>query len=82
VINSLGRGGMAEVYRADPMLDRYVAIKVILPHLVTDEKFEERFFQEAKLVASLGHPNIVKIFDFGVENDQPYMVMEYLGYGT
>jgi serine/threonine-protein kinase len=55
---------------------------VILPHLVAEEKFEERFFQEAKLVASLGHPNIVKILDFGIENDQPYMVMEYLDHGT
>ena len=83
VVNSLGRGGMAEVYRAyDPMLDRYVAVKVILPHLVADEKFEERFFQEAKLVASLRHPNIVKIHDFGIENDQPYMVMEHLDHGT
>ncbi len=79
VTRRLGRGGMAEVYQAhDPVLDRPVAIKVILPHLAADEGFVARFRREAKLIASLRHPHIVQIFDFDVLNDQPFMVMEYL----
>jgi adenylate cyclase len=83
VTQRLGRGGMAEVYQAhDPVLDRHVAIKVILPHLAAEEGFVARFLAEAKLIASLRHPHLVQLFDFAVENDQPYMVMEYLAGGT
>ncbi|HMN30716.1 MAG TPA: protein kinase, partial [Caldilineaceae bacterium] len=79
VTRSLGRGGMAEVYLAhDPVLERQVAIKVILPQLSADEGFVARFQREAKLIASLRHPNIVQIFDFAVLDSQPFMVMEYL----
>ncbi|MGD9091492.1 MAG: serine/threonine-protein kinase, partial [Anaerolineales bacterium] len=79
----LGRGGMAEVYYGrDPNLDRRVAIKVILPHLADEESFEDRFRQEARLVASLRHPNIVQIYEFDFYENQPYMVMEYLPGGT
>ncbi|HBY94738.1 MAG TPA: serine/threonine protein kinase, partial [Chloroflexi bacterium] len=74
---------MAEVYQAhDPVLDRQVAIKVIHPHLGTEEGFGERFRREARLVASLRHPHIVQLHDFGVADDQPFMVMEYLEGGT
>ncbi|MCZ7575001.1 MAG: serine/threonine-protein kinase [Ardenticatenaceae bacterium] len=83
VTSRLGRGGMAEVYQAhDPVLDRQVAIKVIHPHLGTEEGFGERFRREARLVASLRHPHIVQLHDFGVADDQPFMVMEYLEGGT
>src|SRR5262245_4299649 len=79
VTRNLGRGGMAEVHLAhDPVLERQVALKVILPHLSADEEFVTRFRREAKLIASLRHPNIVQIFDFAVLDDQPFMVMEYL----
>jgi serine/threonine protein kinase len=80
VLEQLGRGGMAAVYKAyQPSLERYVAIKVIHEQLVTqDAQFFKRFQREAKVVASLHHPNIVPVFDFGVEGDIPYMVMEYL----
>ena len=80
VVEQLGRGGMAAVYKAfQPALERYVAIKVIHEQLVAqDEQFFKRFHREAKVVASLHHPNIVPVFDFGVEGDVPYMVMEYL----
>ena len=80
VVEQLGRGGMAAVYKAyQPSLERYVAIKVIHEQLVAqDEQFFKRFHREAKVVASLHHPNIVPVFDFGVEGDIPYMVMEYL----
>ena len=80
VLEQLGRGGMAAVYKAyQPALERYVAIKVIHEQLAAqDEQFFRRFHREAKAVASLHHPNIVPVFDFGVEGDVPYMVMEYL----
>lgn len=83
VTQQLGRGGMAEVYQAyDPILERQVAIKVILPHLTAEADFAARFLREARLVASLRHPHIVQLFDFAVLDDQPYMVMEYLAGGT
>ncbi|MBI5031002.1 MAG: tetratricopeptide repeat protein [Chloroflexi bacterium] len=83
VVKPLGRGGMAEVHLArDPLLDRNVAIKVIYPHLANDPDFGERFRREAKLVASLRHNHIVQVYDFDVQNDQPYMVMEYLDGGS
>lgn len=79
VTKSLGRGGMAEVFLArDPVLERNVAIKVIHPHLATDPDFGERFRREAKLVASLRHAHIVQLYDFDIQNNQPFMVMEYL----
>src|SRR5512139_978732 len=75
-----GRGGMAVVYKAyQPALERYVAIKVIHEQLVAEnEDFYRRFQQEAKLVANLRHPHIVQVYDFGIADQIPYMVMEYL----
>ena len=74
---------MAEVFLArDPMLERNVAIKVIHPHLATDPGFGERFRREAKLVASLRHAHIVQLYDFDIQRDQPFMVMEFLDAGT
>ena len=82
ILRLIARGGMAEVYLAQhPDLDRPVAIKVIHPQL-SDAGFKERFHHEAKLIASLRHPNIVQVFDLDVFNDQPFMVMEYLEGGT
>jgi serine/threonine protein kinase len=79
VLESLGRGGMARVYRAyHPQLDRYVAIKVLRSDLVEDEEFLARFRREAQAVAALRHANIVQVFDFEVQDDVSYMVMELL----
>jgi tRNA A-37 threonylcarbamoyl transferase component Bud32 len=79
VLEPLGRGGMARVYRAyHPQLDRYVAIKVLRSDLVEEEEFLARFKREARAVAALRHPNIVQVFDFDVEGDIYYMVMELL----
>ncbi len=75
----IGKGGMAEIYRAeDPTLNRTVAIKVLLSNLAEDEQFRKRFMREAETVSGLEHPHIVKLFDYGEENGLYYMVMEYL----
>jgi serine/threonine protein kinase/tetratricopeptide (TPR) repeat protein len=75
----LGRGGMADVYKAfQPGMERFVAIKVMLGHLASDAEFVERFRREARAVGALRHPNIVSVFDFGIERDVYYMVMEFI----
>lgn len=81
----LGSGGMATVFKAvDTNLDRAVAIKILHEHLVYEATFRERFEQEAKLVASLNHPNIIQLFDFAAlehsEAEAPlyYMVMPFI----
>ncbi len=79
VLEPLGRGGMAQVYRAyHPQLDRYVAIKVLRSDLVEEKEFLTRFQREAQSVANLRHPNIVQIHDFDVQDDVYFMVMELL----
>lgn len=79
----LGSGGMARVYKAlDTNLDRVVAIKILHEHLTEDPTFKERFIREAKLVASIHHPNIIQVFDFdSIEVGGQtiyYMVMPYI----
>lgn len=75
----IGKGGMAEVYRADDTTQRRtVAIKVLLSNLAQDEQFRKRFQRESQTLAELEHPNIVRLYDYGVENDLYFMVMEYL----
>lgn len=79
----LGRGGMAEVYRAlDTKLDRTVAVKVILPAHATNPRATQRFLHEARLVASLEHPHILPIYDFGDDGGQTYLVMPLLPGGS
>jgi tetratricopeptide (TPR) repeat protein/tRNA A-37 threonylcarbamoyl transferase component Bud32 len=75
----LGRGGMAEVYKAyHPGLNRFVAIKILHPFLADDPDFLGRFQREAQAIAQLHHPNIVQVFDVDSQGDQHYIVMEYL----
>jgi serine/threonine-protein kinase PpkA len=67
VIGEIGRGGMAIVYRArQVLLDREVALKVLIPSLSQDPVYAQRFLQEARMLASLSHPNIVAVYDVGV----------------
>lgn len=86
IMKELGHGGMAIVYRAiDSMLDRSVAVKMILSDSSSPEKAEKllkRFNREAKTLASLSHPNIVKVLDFGEFESTPYLVMEYISGGA
>ena len=75
----LGQGGMAQVYKAyQPGLDRYVALKILHPHLTTDEDFAMRFQREGRAIAALEHPNIVRVYDFDTVDDLTFLVMEYL----
>src|SRR4030066_1448430 len=75
----IGSGGMAEVYRArDLTLERTVAIKLLREDFSEDPAFRERFRQEAKAAANLSHPNIVTIHDFGFDDKQIFIVMEYI----
>jgi serine/threonine-protein kinase len=79
VIDRVGGGGMAIVYKAhDQLLNRYVAIKVLRQQFVNDEDFIRRFRREAQSAASLSHPNVVSIYDVGQEADTHYIVMEYV----
>ena len=78
ILEVLGEGGMAFVYKAmDTQLERFVAIKTLKPNYVNQETFVERFRREAKTAANLNHPNIVQIFDWGIE-EEPFFVMEYI----
>ncbi|MBT3389958.1 MAG: serine/threonine protein kinase [Chloroflexi bacterium] len=83
VIERLGRGGMAEVYKAHhPQLERYAAIKVLHHFLAEGKDFTARFQREAKAIATLRHPNIVQVYDFESQDDLYYMIMEFVDGGT
>ncbi len=75
----IARGGMAEVYYGThTTLNRPVAIKVLLAHLEENQDLKTRFEREARVLASLRHPNLVQIYDFDVINGQPFIAMEYI----
>jgi eukaryotic-like serine/threonine-protein kinase len=75
----LGSGGMSNVYKAtDRILERTVAVKILAEHLSDDERFVARFKREALAVARLIHPNIVQVYDTGVDEGRHYIVMEYV----
>lgn len=79
IIELLGEGGMAFVFKAkDEQLERFVAIKTLKPSYLENENFVTRFKREAQTAANLNHPNIVQIFDWGVEEIEPYFVMEFI----
>src|ERR1041385_1645448 len=79
IVQMLGRGGMGIVYKArQPALDRFVAIKILPKSLGQNPELTQRFMQEAKALASLEHPNIVSVHDFGKEGEQYFFVMEFV----
>ena len=79
LLEQIGSGGMADVFRArDPVLDRYVAIKVLRKDFSGNEEFQKNFRLEARAAANLSHPNIVTVHDFGFADDLLYIVMEYI----
>jgi len=83
LVTALGTGASAHVYLADDVsLHRRVAIKVLHPALAGDVAFLKRFRAEARAVAALNHPNILQVYDWGEEDGEPYLVLEYLAGGS
>ena len=85
ILEPLGRGGMASVFKAyEPGLDRYVALKVLPAQSVENEESAERFRREAKVIARLEHPNITPIHNFGIDaaSQIPWMAMRLIPGGT
>ncbi|MEU4687647.1 protein kinase [Actinoplanes sp. NPDC023714] len=83
LLNELGRGGMAVVWRAlDEVLGRPVAVKVLAGRYAGEERFRSRILHEARAAATLSHPNIAQIYDFGESGEDggpvPYVVMELI----
>lgn len=84
LVEELGRGGMATVYKAyQPKLERWVALKVLDPAYISDDsEVLARFRREARAIAALRHPNILAVYDYGEEEGLAYIVMEYVESGT
>ncbi len=83
IMNQIGKGGMATVYKAyQASVDRYVAVKVLPSQLAESREFAARFQQEARIIANLEHPHILPIFDYGESDGVAYLVMRYLDAGT
>lgn len=79
LIRELGAGGMGVVYLGEHrLLGRLAAVKTIRPEIGADPSFERRFQLEARAIAGLDHPSIVRLYDFAREGDVPYMAMEYV----
>ena len=79
ILERIAAGGQGTVYRArDTVLDRVVAVKVINQPVTDDPQYLEALQREARLAASLDHPNITTVYDFQVEGDNAYIVMEYV----
>src|SRR5579862_8467773 len=82
LLECIAAGGMAEVYlarRKGPFgFNKTVAVKRILPQLAKDAEFVAMFVDEARVAATLSHPNIVQVFDFGEQDGELYMAMEFV----
>lgn len=79
IVELIGRGGMAYVYKArDLKLNRYVAVKVLREEYTENEQFIKKFDRESQAVACLSHPNIVGVYDVGVQDNIYYIIMEYI----
>ena len=79
IMEQIGEGGMAAVYKAyQPGLDRYVAVKVLPPIFAQEQGFSERFLREAKAIANLHHRNILPVYDSGQDNGYSFIVMRHI----
>lgn len=83
IVEQIGQGGMATVYRAYfPPMNRFIAIKIIAWSISGDSQAVERFQNEARLITRLEHPHLLQVYDYNCLNDPPYIVMRYLEGGT
>ena len=83
ILDLIGRGGMAAVYRAQQIsMNRVVALKILPRHFAKDETYLQRFTREVEIVARLEHRAIVPVYDYGEEDEQPFIVMRYLAGGS
>lgn len=83
IIEQIGQGGMATIYKAyQPSMDRTVAVKILPSQLASSEEFTQRFRQEAHIIARLEHPHILPVIDYGESEGVTYLVMRYLDTGT
>src|SRR5579884_1246607 len=81
LLSLIGHGGFADVYSAEHLhLDRKTAIKILHQRLSLTE--QSSFKEEARIIAQLEHTRIIQLFDFGIDNGNAYMVMEYLSEGS
>ncbi len=79
IVERIGQGGMGTVYKArDTIMGRWVAVKLLAPFLADDEEYVKRFFQEARNLQKLHHPNIVEAFDAGIADEHKFFIMEYV----
>src|SRR5260370_35317946 len=83
ILSKLGEGGMARVYKGyHARLRRDGAIKIILSQIADQEGFKARFERDAQLIASLQHPNIVAVYEFGDIGNITYLSLQYVSGGT
>ncbi len=83
VLDVIGRGGMAVVYRAQQVsMNRLVALKVLPRQFVSDDTYIQRFTREVKIISQLEHRNIVPVYDYGQHEGQPYIAMRYMSGGS
>jgi serine/threonine protein kinase len=83
ILNTIGSGGMATVYRAhDPRFGREVALKVMSADFAHNPTFAQRFEREARTIATLEHPAITPVYDFGEHEGCPFLVMRYMSEGS
>lgn len=83
ILEEVGRGGMASVYKATQQsMNRIVAIKILPRHFLHDPGFMERFEREVEVISHLEHPHILPIYDYGQQDGIPYIAMRYLGGGS
>ncbi|MDX1415929.1 MAG: serine/threonine-protein kinase [Candidatus Promineifilaceae bacterium] len=83
IVAPCGEGGMAAVYKAfQPGTERYVALKILPRHFAREATFQERFQQEAQIIANFQHPHILPVFDYGEEDDYAYLAMPFIEGGT